>query len=306
MHTPILDRHESDTENTDRSIQQARHGLASLAGLGVEEAIAAIATAIAQGRFNDDAATAQALTDAKGVALCKEAGSKTAVRPISIEDILGRLAGALLVTRHRDELLALCNGKQYCGKKRGLDELVNLLGVAMARNPEHATLSVDVSNAFNTQDAQLMVNQGARVPGIAPYTQLYFGQRQRRVTYGVSDGPKLDVLAEEGGAQGNALTPLIYAAGQEEAVACAMAPHDTEVLRACYADNSYLLGELAKTLNAYDALKPALASLASDAASAGGAGGVFTYSGVAYATDVETQLSAHLLVYNASETGHKE
>lgn len=43
------------------------------------------------------------------------------------------------------------------------------------------------------------------------------------------------------------------------------------------------------------------------AASAGGAGGVFTYSGVAYATDVETQLYAHLLVYNnAPETGRKE
>ena len=42
-------------------------------------------------------------------------------------------------------------------------------------------------------------------------------------------------------------------------------------------------------------------------AAVGGAAGVFTYIGVAYATDVEVQLYAHLLVYsNAPETGRKE
>jgi hypothetical protein len=43
------------------------------------------------------------------------------------------------------------------------------------------------------------------------------------------------------------------------------------------------------------------------AAAAGGISGVFTFTGVAYASDVETQLCAHLLVYNNTpETGRKE
>ena len=42
------------------------------------------------------------------------------------------------------------------------------------------------------------------------------------------------------------------------------------------------------------------------AAVAAAGDGVFTYSGHAYATDVETQLYAHLLVYSASGTGRKE
>ena len=227
---------------------------------GVEAQIAAIATAIAQGRFSDDAETADAITSAKGVALCKEAGSATAVRPISIEEILGRLAGALLATRHRDELLALCNGKQYCGKKGGTDELVNLLVVARRLNPGHALLSVDVRNAFNTINAQLLLDAAARVPGIAPYVELFFGQPQRRVMYGVSGRDKLDVRAEEGGAQGNPLTPPLYAAGQEAIVAPCMAPHDVDVLRAAYADNTYMHGDFPKAIAAYDAIVPALAA----------------------------------------------
>ena len=43
------------------------------------------------------------------------------------------------------------------------------------------------------------------------------------------------------------------------------------------------------------------------AAAAGGVGGVFTYHSIAYASDVEVQLTSYLLVYsNAPETGRRE
>ena len=229
------------------------------------EALGHILTAIAHGRFNSSPDVCSELTEGSGTALRKSDTDMTAVRPISSTEILPRMASGLLARRHMSEALQLSNEHQLCGAHAGADKTAAAIGIYWALHGHEGGVvaSVDVSNAFNTVSKQCLLDAAARIPGLRPYAQGFIAGASRITYKSKARDPRnyrIEIVAEEGGRQGDPMMSLLFGVAQEETVKHAMERHDKECLRVAYADNMYFgAPSFAAWLAAYDDLWPALA-----------------------------------------------
>ena len=181
------------------------------------------------------------------------------VRPIAVGDTLRRLVGKVLLRIDVTKEQVATLGPRQCGV--GVMSATELVGMGVQRTVQAlgtapwVALQVDVANAFNTIDRRAMVRQAiTKVPAAAPWLQWCYAQEVPLYCQG-----KLLCLSRTGVHQGDALGPLGFALGLDEALdACAT---EIRALQWCtwYLDDGIAIGTAAEICRFWDTLVPALA-----------------------------------------------
>ena len=183
---------------------------------------------------------------------------------------------------HRQEIRGAINVVQTCMHPNGTIALTSGVRTALLRDPQSVLLCLDARNAFGTIERPAIAN-GLREIGLGRFmgifNQIYGGNNQLLVQ--TSTGPQtIDVT--RGVLQGETLSSFFFCAGLQPvlkavrqmglAMASPVATDPTTALLAteyhahpaAFADDSYLLGRLAKVEQLAEAFIPMLATIGLD------------------------------------------
>ena len=197
--------------------------------------------AIVQGRFNQHPRARDTLRALRGVALLKKQNAPTAIRPIGIGTLYTVLAASLLHRRLQNDFRSNAGPRQFAvGVPNGTDIAGRIAALAAALG--QASGFTDGENAFNNVnrvDVTAALNQ---VPTAQPLTNLRYGA-PANVSYNAGQASQVDISAEKGGIQGDALAGAGFAGAQHRAMAPAVTQHCSDgssTSLAAYMDDRHL------------------------------------------------------------------
>lgn len=215
---------------------------------------------IAKGELDNDRIR-PLLTSLRGVALVKAAGSDDS-RPIGINSVfLAVTTGAL--KRHPEviKMLAKLVSKRAFSHavSGGAEAIPHIIRAMLASKPGAIALKIDIKNAFNSVDRQLVLEIIHKAPCLGPIIKMLYGHGPTLVDYSNGD-VVLEILSVMGVTQGETLSMDLFDVVMTEVLKLIEAdlPADSTLER--FADDCYPMGPPAGAFSIYDkiliALKP--------------------------------------------------
>ena len=201
------------------------------------------------------------LTSLRGVALVKAVGSDDS-RPIGINSVfLAVTTGAL--KRHPEviKMLAKLVSKRAFSHavSGGAEAIPHIIRAMLASKPGAIALKIDIKNAFNSVDRQLVLEIIHKAPCLGPIIKMLYGHGPTLVDYSNGD-VVLEILSVMGVTQGETLSMDLFDVVMTEVLKLIEAdlPADSTLER--FADDCYPMGPPAGAFSIYDkiliALKP--------------------------------------------------
>lgn len=189
-----------------------------------------------------------------GASLCALEKKDGGIRPIAVGSVIRRLIAKLGCRAVRDEMAVTLNPHQLgFGTPLGCEAAIHAVRLFASdpKNAENVILKVDIKNAFNSIERDVMLTQArAKIPSLCPFleqcyvspTNLFF------------NGHKM--LSQVGAQQGDPLGPLLFSLAIHDVITSLGAP-----LNIWYLDDGTIGGAPEVILRELDVLITRLASL---------------------------------------------
>jgi hypothetical protein len=208
-----------------------------------------VAESIANAEIPKRIATAIALGNI--TALQKEDGG---VRGIVTGDTTRRLVSRSLAQQYGSQIEEACFPFQFAlGTRAGTDAAVLFLRTYLENNPGKVLVSIDGIGAYDHIYRASMLEKLADTPGakeMLPFVSLFYRETS---TYLWTDenGDVLEIKQGEGGEQGDALMPALFALGLHGALAASKLalPFGVEIL--AYLDDVYIVADRSNAAEAF-------------------------------------------------------
>ncbi|CAK0822814.1 unnamed protein product, partial [Prorocentrum cordatum] len=120
------------------------------------------------------ASAAQALLGGRLIPLQKPQGG---VRPLACGETLRRMAAKAATTQHKEIIAQAVGPRQYgVGRRNGVELMHKVVAGAVEASPQRAVLSLDVANAFNEVDRDVVTREvTSRLPPLARLAAAWYG-----------------------------------------------------------------------------------------------------------------------------------
>ncbi len=216
------------------------------------------ATALARAEIPELIAAAVRL--GRMTALRKDNGG---VRGIVSGDVLRRLVARTLAQQHSKAFEAATSPFQYAlATRAGTECVAHALRTLTELDPELTVISIDGVGAFDTISRQAMLDALRQVPTaseILPFVMMFHGQPSEYM-WTDDRGATRTVIQAEGGEQGDALMPCLYALGQHEALQAAHAQLRPGEYLFAYLDDVYMVCRPERAREVYDIVRTSIAN----------------------------------------------
>lgn len=129
------------------------------------------------------------------------------VRPIGIGEVLRRIVGKAIISHLKDNITNAAGSLQLCaGQQSGCETAVHAMRQIFEQQETDAILLVDASNAFNSMNRKMMIqNTFIICPTIAVFTSNCYQQSIRLFIVGGGE-----ITSNEGTTQGDPIAMAIY------------------------------------------------------------------------------------------------
>ena len=130
------------------------------------------------------------------------------LQPIGIGEVLRRIAGKVVVTHFRTEIVTLVGSLQVCaGQEAGCESIIHAMQAIYEDETCQAVLLVDVSSAFNSINRNVFLhNVAIMCPAIAVYVKNCYCLHSRHFIIGGNA-----IRSCEGTTQGDPIAMAVYA-----------------------------------------------------------------------------------------------
>ena len=129
------------------------------------------------------------------------------LRPIGVGEVLRRIAGKIVMSVTKEDVVNASSRTQMCGRKAGSEAAIHAMKELFEREQSEAVLLVDAANAFNTVNRQVLLhNISITCPTIATFVRNCYQTPARLFVIGGEE-----ILSREGTTQGDPLGMAIYA-----------------------------------------------------------------------------------------------
>ena len=130
------------------------------------------------------------------------------LRSIGIGEVLRRIAGKVVVTHFRTEIVTSVGSLQVCaGQEVGCESIIHAMHAIYEDETCEAVLPVDASNAFNSINRNVFLHNVAIIcPAIAIYVRNYYSLHSQLFIIGGNE-----IRSCEGTTQGDPITMAVYA-----------------------------------------------------------------------------------------------
>jgi len=175
--------------------------------------ITKLSNLIVQGYFNNSNKNRILFTNLRGVPIAKDKQHVDS-RPIGIADAFLELATtSLLRTKAVQDLIEkVISSLDFCmGTPGGSEAAAHALRALLASNPNFIGINLDIWNAFNSIDRQLILNLIHDMPELGPIIDMLYGHGPTLVDFS-DKGTKFELMQKVGVAQGESLSMLLFAA----------------------------------------------------------------------------------------------
>ena len=132
---------------------------------------------------------------------------KPGLRPIGVGEILRRIAGKVLVSVIREDVITSVGSLQVCaGHEAGCEAAVHAMHEIFEEENMEAVLLVDASNAFNSVNRNVFLHNVSIIcPAIATYVQNCYSLPSRLFVIG-----GYEIKSSEGTTQGDPIAMAVY------------------------------------------------------------------------------------------------
>ena len=129
------------------------------------------------------------------------------LRPIGVGEVLRRIAGKIVMSVTKEDVVNASSRTQMCGRKAGSEAAIHAMKELFEREQSEAVLLVDAANAFNTVNRQVLLhNISITCPTIATFVRNCYQTPARLFVIGGEE-----ILSREDTTQGDPLGMAIYA-----------------------------------------------------------------------------------------------
>gem|GEM_PF-5769391 len=207
--------------------------------------LATVLNLIAKGELDTDEFRPLLSSRQRGVGLDKAQGVD--VRPIAIASIFLEIATATLLKTEslKDAIKAKVSKFDFClNTPGGAEAIPHTLRALLAANPSFIAIQLDLWNAFNSIDRQLILDLISDYPALGPLIRMLYAHGATAIDYS-NDNFELVLLQVMGVMQGEGLSMLLFATafGKLLRKIETQLPANTFFFR--YADNCYIVGDVA-------------------------------------------------------------
>ena len=145
----------------------------------------------------------EALMASRLVPLDKNLG----LRPVGVGEVLRRIAGKIVMSIMREDVVNASSKAQMCGRKAGSEAAIHAMKELFEREQSEAVLLVDAANAFNSVNRQVLLhNISISCPSIATFVKNCYQTAARLFVIGGQE-----LRSREGTTQGDPLGMAFYA-----------------------------------------------------------------------------------------------
>ena len=145
----------------------------------------------------------EALMASRLVPLDKNPG----LRPIGVGEVLRRIAGKIVMSITKEDVVRASSKAQMCGRKAGSEAAIHAMKEMFEAEQSEAVLLVDAANAFNSVNRQaLLHNISISCPPMATFVKNCYQSAARLFVVGGKE-----LRSKEGTTQGDPLGMAIYA-----------------------------------------------------------------------------------------------
>jgi len=131
------------------------------------------------------------------------------------------------------------------GVRGGAEACPLAIEALLRAHTEYVAVKTDISNAFNSVDRNVVLQEGARCfPALAEIIRMSYGNTTK-VIYTDSEGKEYHIRTNRGVTQGDPLGMLLFSTCIRRAVESTCKDHPDVVLTG-FADDRYLVGEASK------------------------------------------------------------
>ena len=195
-------------------------GLAKVAGSC--DFLAPLTNALARGRFNHAARAVERLTVLRGIALAKERGNSTKVRPIGIGVIFVAITSSILNRKHTAKLQELAGPFQYAvGAAGGVEASGRVLAAKLDLAGGKIDACVgweDGTNAFNAVSRAKAFENLSKISETQRFDALRYKPTNLVVFGNGDEDRRIKIVQRTGVIQGDALAMAAYCVTQNAAI----------------------------------------------------------------------------------------
>jgi hypothetical protein len=206
--------------------------------------LATVLNLIAKGELDTDEFRPLLSSRQRGVGLDK---AQVDVRPIAIASIFLEITSASVLKTESlmDDIKAKVSKFDFClNTPGGAEAIPHTLRALLAANPSFIAIQLDLWNAFNSIDRQLILDLIFDYPALGPLIRMLYGHGATAIDYS-NDNFVLVLQQVMGVMQGEGLSMLLFATafGKLLRMIEAQLPANTFFFR--FADNCYIVGDVA-------------------------------------------------------------
>ena len=145
----------------------------------------------------------EALLASRLVPLDKQPG----LRPIGVGEVLRRIAGKVVMSVTREDVIKSSSKSQMCGRKAGSEAAIHAMKQMYENERSDAVILVDAANAFNNVNRNVLLHNISIIcPAISTFVKNCYVTPARLFVIG-----GLEISSREGTTQGDPLGMAIYA-----------------------------------------------------------------------------------------------
>lgn len=131
---------------------------------------------------------------------------KPGLRPIGVGEVIRRIAGKIVMSVTREDVVKASSKVQMCGRKAGSEAAIHAMKHMFENEISEAVLLVDAANAFNNVNRQVLLhNISISCPTISTFIKNCYATSARLFVIG-----GVELCSREGTTQGDPLGMAIY------------------------------------------------------------------------------------------------
>jgi hypothetical protein len=190
---------------------------------------------------------------------CPIPKSNGGVRPIAIEPMVMKIAGAILLQKCKDDVQKhLGKWEHGVGVKGSTETMAHLIRSKLATDGDNVVLSVDMTNAFNTIPRATVLREVRRhCPAMYPMAVAQLATPAVVEFRDRASNAPFTVNMREGVTQGSPLGGAFFSFGFASVLSQIESAHPDVILPRYY-DDLYIIGHMDKVLSAFDDFKSRL------------------------------------------------